>query len=330
MLKEFLYHKNYGDSHTHRYPYASMKLIESRHLEEMTGNLADLIYISNILLFYYFFYICMSNVLNVFRRKSSSKFSKKYTNLLEDAVGIDFDDNYKVFILKDENPNSILAGKKCYITQGLISICNDEEITSIMLHEYGHYIKRYASYERKRRLLYVPFYFIVLNLVISSIVSLLSNPFVREKNILLTVSTIASFFLGKKLEESKSLFGRREHELIADSYAVSKGYGKELESAIRKIRQWSIDMVNKNKEKICKKKRAKTDEACNKVIEDIIKKVDEGDPKSGYLSFEDRTKNIQEEISKLNQIVSRAGTPKVLEKLYSKISNIISKDKSYA
>ncbi len=173
-----------------------------------------------------------------------------------------------IFPTKEANAFSLGFGKHVFVTSQLLKILSPDEIDSILLHEVYHSQKKHAYKQLAYK--YPLFY-----LVIFIGTSILTTPVVP-------ILAILAMFIANTVGDIvfKITFGRKM-EYNADSYAAKLGYGKQLISAIEKLKQWA-KANSKNQKcgrwcKIINKINSSIDEhpEWHKRIENILKNTKE-------------------------------------------------------
>lgn len=163
-----------------------------------------------------YLYLFIFNHIGSFLKNSHKDI--KLTKVIQDIT------NYpvEVYILHDTKTlNAFHSGtKKIYITEGLMSYLTNKEIISVLLHECGHY----ANIDLKKNIFLIEpiFKFIFL---LEMVVFFIFPP------VLLFVILITSLS-----EQTLLSLRKQRNEFLADSFASEHGYGKELISALEKIR----------------------------------------------------------------------------------------------
>jgi len=164
----------------------------------------------------------LSNLIVIGERKHLPILSQKLKTITSD-------DKVEVYLIKEKSPNAFNAGtKSLYITSGAFKIWNNDEIISILLHEYGH-----------RKKLHIQKDLIFKAIKRASIFTI----------IFANLLTLPFFYFGVHTSRYidflyTRIIGRR-HEYQADLFSVKYGYGESLISAFKKI-------DNLIKVKVCK------------------------------------------------------------------------------
>jgi len=162
-------------------------------------------------------YIRRSNI------KEDSVQSIKYTKLITKLTK---NDDLKVYVVKDQIPNAFFAGgNDLFLTSSLVKLLADDEVVSILCHEYGHKVENHIT----KHIIYNSIATTILFSLIVPIVILIPN----GPKIMIAIVT---YMLGDYAAQivHAQFFGRR-HEFYADSYAKKLGYGSQLKSALKKL-----------------------------------------------------------------------------------------------
>ena len=168
---------------------------------------------------------------------------------------------------KSPNAFSLGFGRHIFITSKMQKILTKDEQIAVLLHEVYHSSKKHTI----KNLAYkYPLFYLCAFLAVT------------------TTFTTGVFFLGFLAFFLANAVGDIAYNIIfskrmeynADSYAAKNGYGKELVSALKKIRNWAQDMTrNQPCGTVCQMAR-KADQAISehpemqKRIEQVLKQAD--------------------------------------------------------
>lgn len=163
------------------------------------------------------FSIAYTIYLGIYLRQISKR-DKQLEKIVNSLTGKDF----KIYIIPTTEVNAFnMGGKNIYIYGGLYKMLNKREIIAICLHEAAHYI----NYDVITGVIQEPtlkLFFIKLIFVLAPLMSI-PVPFL-----------IIAMFL---LHSASYGYISRMKEKRADDYAIEHGYGKDLASALEKIRK---------------------------------------------------------------------------------------------
>lgn len=153
--------------------------------------------------------------------KDEYEIQNKLRNILKD-------NEVSIYVIKDNKSNAFNVGTKdLFYTSGLRSLLSDEELIGVLLHEYGHYVKRHSQ---KTIFYYNSVFFIRFNFLFNIIYSLgISDAFTK-----FMLHVIGFIITNIPIEFVQSFISKRG-EYFADSYAKRCGYGSQLKSALLKL-----------------------------------------------------------------------------------------------
>lgn len=155
----------------------------------------------------------------------------------------------KVYIMSDPAPNAFATGRDpnhsaVCVTQGLLDVMDDSELTGVLAHEMGH-VKNYDI-----RVSMIAF---ALSAVISIIADfILRMTWFRDRddnnnNQALLLAGIAAAIIAPLVATMIQLAISRKREYLADATgALTTRYPEGLESALRKIEQTSSVLKKQN------------------------------------------------------------------------------------
>lgn len=190
-----------------------------------------------------------------FRLYKPGKFNKKYTEIIKKITG---DDKISVYSFNDSSPNAFYAsGYSLYYTTGLEKLLsNEKELTSVLLHEYGHYNENHVTKAIMSTTVLWAFLYVVINVAQKKsdtpmMLRSLTNDYLPL--LLFVINTIYAVTYGRKFEYK------------ADSYAKKYGYEKEFIRSLKKIERYIISRL---RSELCHKHDTK--ESCDEKVERSI------------------------------------------------------------
>jgi Zn-dependent protease with chaperone function len=191
------------------------KLNEQRELNEITGlEWVATIFVIKFIIFCIQLFAASSAL--AMKSRIEPKLTEKFKKIDGSRI------NWKVRVINYKNMINAFTfgGSNLYITQELLNLIDEDEVMAIMLHEAGH-SKQLHVWQQE----------LVRSSGAAAILLLMIN---------LTAFTGGAFFLAVFFSfQFYCMFivngWSRMNEWQADSYAVDKGYGKPLSSALTKL-----------------------------------------------------------------------------------------------
>ena len=153
--------------------------------------------------------------------KRNKKLEKRLNDTLKDGK------HWKVYVVKEDSPNAFcIATPRMFIHSGLMKLLTEDEVLAIMLHEAGHINNKDMWKGLAARNIFMAI------LVGAAYTVPPAGALYIGFMILLFINQtgLQHIFFAKTL-------GRRA-ERQADSFAVKKGYGKAMASALDKLNIW--------------------------------------------------------------------------------------------
>lgn len=223
--------------------------------------------------------------INQFNKKSilNKDFSDKISKLL--------DDEYEVYLFTSklaEAYTSLMSNKKIYVSSKLLNICSDDETIAVILHEVAHLKGKHAFI----KFFTGNFLGYTLAFTISAFLTAL-NP--------MLINVILSFvpiFISQKISNLIS----KQFESSADDFVVEKGYGTQLQSALKKVKK--VNVLN------LKSEFGLSPEDANKLFEEI--------QKDEYGDFQERLDKLDSKYDLKSKIEKK---PNLIKKIFSKFSS---------
>lgn len=207
--------------------------IKKQYVEESVTIAAGLIALRFIMILIYF-YKYTNDMMN--SAKIDEDMTKKFNDIIPDKFF-----KWKLRII--ENSNEINAwtvgGENLYITRGLLSLLNHDEVMAVMLHEAGHT----KSFHVWQRLALEEGGFLLIMGLIGKLLIPIIKLFKTDPKLAI-LSYVGIIMLSPMLELAKKYWSR-VNEFQADNWAVKYGYGDHLISAFKKM------MNEYKKEKPC-------------------------------------------------------------------------------
>ncbi len=233
--------------------------------------------------------------ISVNKMMKRSKLDKK----LSDQISNITDHNFKVRILKDDRLISFDSNDTLWISEGLMSLLNGEEVIGILLHEIGHgQEKLKLLYDKMTRNPKNPK---KMKPLFSSLSKMLKKRGVRSDPVIMARTYFVTFLI------YSSVIGDPFEGLYKwsySNYSIKFGYWDAAESAINKIQKYI--------------KRKNINKAINELGSSDVDVTDHIDPKlSSYL--DDSNDNLYIEIKKLSPKdvkVNRSLAQKILRYLF--------------
>jgi Zn-dependent protease with chaperone function len=190
------------------------------------------------------------------------RYGKLDKNMSDKVAKLVNDDTVRVYSIKDKEYNAFNFGNSSLVySSGLASGITEEELTAVLLHEYGHYINKDSI---KQNIVMGISEFFRLNIVINLCIAVGINTIEAMHGRIVGI-TFITYLLGNELGAAflkifENMFFNRRHEYRADKFSKNLGYGKQLASALTKIE-------NKIKELHCKNL---TVEQCNILLKPSV------------------------------------------------------------
>ena len=197
------------------------------------------------------------------RSKVDVTLTKKINTILKSG------NKYIVHVISLKEPNAFALGfgHRLFITDALLQLLDEREITAVLLHEAYHAAKKHGLK------------FVVFNSTFLAIVA----SFISTASFASALLFVFMMFLSTPLW---NILISKRLELRADSFAVKQGYGNELSNALEKLQVW----VNKRR----------PPSECTTIVCKIVTKIDQ--LLSSHPEIETRLKNILGQISKLKNV----------------------------
>jgi len=203
------------------------------------------------------------------RVKVDKLLSKKVNEILSSG------NRWIVHVFPDQAPNAFaIGGRHVYITTGLIKLLTHKEVEAVLIHEIYHnkdmHIWRNVAAESS-------FLYLCAFIAVSSM----------SAGVVLPLALIIFHIMRLSLRTIYTRFQGRHFEIKSDEYAVKKGYGTELISALKKVESWAKEHMSRQVcGKICQLERKISNEIdehppTKKRIEIILRKQKELDQAMG-------------------------------------------------